>query len=94
MPWALAIVAVWGLAARHLLLAIPGDVVIWASWVYVNPMTKCAWCNGSGRHVLSGKKFFGSCWNPRCQRGVVQRAGSKTVHRAVRGLVTYKKKGQ
>ena len=90
----LAVVAVWGAATRHLLLAIPGDILIWAGWVYVNPFTNCGWCHGTGRHPLSGKKFFGSCWNPRCQRGTVQRFGSKTVHRAVRALMAYRKGGK
>jgi hypothetical protein len=94
MTAVIVIVFIWGLATRNLLLAIPLDVVIWAAWVYINPFTKCGWCKGSGRHPLSGKKYHGSCWNPRCQRGTVQRFGSKTVHRAVRALVTYRRKGK
>jgi hypothetical protein len=88
----LAVVGLWGLASRNLLLAIPLDVVIWAGWVYINPFKNCGWCKGKGRHPLSGRKFFGSCWNPRCQRGTVQRLGSKTVHRAVRALIDYHRK--
>jgi hypothetical protein len=87
----LAAVALWGLATRNLIAAVPADVVIWAAWVYLNPFTKCGWCKGTGKHPLSGKRFFGSCWNPRCQRGTVQRLGSKTVHRAVRALADYRK---
>jgi len=88
----LVVVLLAGLASRHLMIAVPLAVVLWAGWVYVSPFTNCGWCKGKGRHPLSGKKFFGSCWNPRCQRGTVQRAGSKTVHRAVRALVEYRRK--
>ena len=87
----LAAVLAWGWVTRNLILAVPGGVVIWAAWVYVNPMTDCGWCKGKGRHLLSGKKYFGRCWNPRCQRGTVQRFGSKTVHRAARALADYRK---
>jgi hypothetical protein len=61
----------------------------WCAWVYLNPFTDCGWCHGTGRHRLSGRRYRGSCWNPRCQRGQVQRLGSKSVHRAVRTLVAY-----
>jgi hypothetical protein len=87
----LAAVLIWGDATRNLVLAIPADAVIWAAWVYVNPFTNCGWCKGSGKHPLRTKRTYGSCWNPRCQRGTVQRFGSKTVHRAVRALVSYRR---
>jgi hypothetical protein len=87
----LAAVLAWGWVTRNLLLAAPGDVVIWAIWVYLNPFTKCGSRKGTGKHPLSCKKFFGNCWNPRCQRGTVQRLGSRTVHRAVRALVSYRR---
>lgn len=91
MIWIIGGEVVWGVASRHLLLAGPLAVVTWAVWVYVNPMTDCGWCKGKGRHPLSGSRYFGSCWNPRCQRGTVQRAGSRAVHRAVRALVNYRR---
>jgi len=87
----LAGVLAWGWVTRNLLLAVPAAVVIWLAWVYVNPFTRCGWCQGKGKHPLSGRKYFGSCWNPRCQRGTVQRAGSRSVHRAVRALVAYRR---
>ena len=87
----LAAVFIWGLASRNLVLAVPADVVLWTAWVYVNPMKDCGWCKRTGKHPLSGSKYFGGCWNPRCQRGTVQRFGSKAVHRAVRALVAYRK---
>lgn len=94
MIFVLAGVLIWGDATRNLVLAVPADVVIWVAWAYVNPFTDCGWCKGKGRHPLSGRKYFGSCWNPRCQRGTVQRAGSKTVHRAVRALTDYRKRSK
>ena len=91
MTIVLAAVFVWGWVSRNLLLAVPADVAIWMVWVYVNPFKNCGWCKGSGKHPLSSRKTFGSCWNPRCQRGTVQRFGSKAVHRAVRALVAYRR---
>ena len=92
MTAVLAAVLAWGLATRNLILAVPADFVIWAGWVFVNPFTNCGWCKGKNRHPLSGRKFFGTCWNPRCQRGTVQRAGARAVHRAVRALTDYRRK--
>jgi len=91
MTIVLAAVLTWGLATRNLILAIPLDLLIWAAWLYVNPYTSCRACKGTGKHKFRTKKTFGNCWNPRCQRGTVQRLGSKTVHRAVRSLVAYRK---
>lgn len=84
-------VLAWGWVTLNLVLAVPAVAVIWAAWVYVNPMRDCGWCKGKGLHPLSGRRYRGRCWNPRCQRGTVQRLGSKTVHRAVRALVAYRK---
>ena len=94
MTVVLAVVLLWGGASGNLAIAIPLDVVIWCVWLYVNPFTPCAWCKGTGRHGLSSKRTFGGCWNPRCQRGAVQRLGSKTVHRAVRALAEYRRRGK
>jgi len=66
-------------------------VVFWAGWLYVNPFTDCSWCKGTGKNRWRTKRTYGRCRNPRCQRGTVQRLGSKTVHRAVRGLVAYRR---
>jgi hypothetical protein len=87
--WVLGTVFVLGLATHNLILAIPADFLIWVAWVLVNPFTSCGWCKGTGKHRLSGSKYFGSCWNPRCQRGTVQRLGSQTAHRARRALIAY-----
>lgn len=94
MTAVLVIVLIWGVASHSLILAVPLDLLIWAAWLYVNPFTNCGWCKGKGKHPLRTKKTFGNCWNPRCQRGTVQRLGSKTVHRAVRALVDYRRKGK
>jgi hypothetical protein len=88
--WVLGAVLVWGLAEHTLVLAVPLDLVIWVVWLLVNPFTNCGWCKGKGKHPLSSKKTFGTCWNPRCQRGTVQRLGSKAAHRAMRALVAYR----
>jgi len=84
------IVLGWGWGTHNLVLAVPAAFVIWVTWLYVNPFTNCGWCKGKGKHLLSSKKTFGNCWNPRCQRGTVQRAGSKTVHRSKRALTAYR----
>ena len=91
MTLILLAVLLWGFASQNLVIAVPADVVLWTAWVYLNPMLDCGWCKGKGIHPLSGRKYRGRCWNPRCQRGTVQRFGSKTVHRAVRALVAYRK---
>jgi len=92
MTAVLAIVLIWGLASRHLLLAVPLDLLIWAAWLYVNPFTNCRACKGTGKHKFRTKRTFGNCWNPRCQRGTVQRLGSKTAHRARRALIDYRRR--
>ena len=74
-----------------LFLIIAGGVVIYAGWLYVNPFTDCSWCKGTGKNRLRTRKTYGRCKNPRCTRGTVQRLGSKTIHRAVRGLVSYRR---
>jgi hypothetical protein len=90
MIWVLGTVLVLGIATRNLILAIPLDFLIWVAWLLVNPFTNCGWCKGTGKHPLRTKKTFGGCWNPRCQRGTVQRLGSKTAHRARRALIAYR----
>ncbi|HTW00236.1 MAG TPA: hypothetical protein VMF87_08030 [Streptosporangiaceae bacterium] len=89
MIWVLGAVLAWGLATRNLILAVPADLLIWAGWLLVNPFTSCGWCKGKGRHPFRTRRTYGKCWNPRCQRGTVQRFGSKTAHRAVRALRDY-----
>lgn len=91
MTVVLTAVLLWGFGTRNLVLAAPAAVVIWVAWVYISPMTDCGWCRGKGRHPLSGRKYFGRCWNPRCQRGTVQRLGSRSVHRAAGALRAYRK---
>lgn len=80
-----------GVGSGNLVLAVPAAVVTWGAWVMVNPFTMCRWCKGRGLHPLSGKRYRGACWNPRCQRGTVQRLGSKTVHRAWHALRDYRR---
>jgi len=86
-------VLLWGWITANLVLAVPAAFLIWVGWLYVNPFTNCGWCKGTGKHKLSSRKTFGDCWNPRCQRGTVQRLGSKTVHRSKRALIDYRRKG-
>ena len=94
MKWVIAAVLIWGDAEHLLILAVPLAFVIWVAWLLVNPFTNCGWCKGKGRHPLSSKKTFGPCWNPRCQRGTVQRVGSKTVHKARQALIAYRRNGK
>lgn len=90
MIFVLAAVLVWGLAEHTLVLAVPADLVIWGGWLLVNPFTDCGWCHGTGKHKFRTRRTYGQCFNPRCQRGTVQRFGSKSVHRAVRALRSYR----
>ena len=92
MTIVLLAVLMWGWLTANLVLAIPAAGIIWTAWVLLNPFTKCGWCHGTGKHPLSGPKYHGPCWNPRCQRGTVQRLGSKTAHRARRALIDYRRK--
>jgi hypothetical protein len=94
VKYVIAAVLVWGYAERLLILGVPLALVIWVVWLLVNPFTNCGWCKGKGKHPLSSKKTFGSCWNPRCQRGTVQRFGSKRVHRARQALTAYRRNGK
>jgi len=82
----LAVAFVVSYAAGGWILAVPAVLAIWAGWLYVNPYTDCSWCKGTGKHRLSTKRTYGPCWNPRCQRGTVQRLGSRQVHKAVRAI--------
>jgi hypothetical protein len=91
MKYVIAVVLICGIVAHLMIVAAPLALLIWVAWLLVNPFTNCGWCKGKGKHPLSSKKTFGSCWNPRCQRGTVQRVGSKTAHRARQALVAYRR---
>lgn len=91
MKYVIAGVLIWGAAEHLLILAVPLALAVWAVWLIVNPFTNCGWCSGAGKHLLSSRKTFGKCWNPRCQRGTVERFGAKTAHRARQALIAYRK---
>jgi hypothetical protein len=59
--------------------------------LYAWPFRPCSRCGGTGRNRGSNKRRYGTCKGRRCDRGTVQRLGSKTVHRAVRALLTYRR---
>lgn len=63
----------------------------WAVSLYFWPFRDCRRCRGSGRNRGSNRRRYGTCKGRRCQRGTVQRFGSKAVHRAARALVAYRK---
>jgi len=91
MKWVIGFVLLAGWAKHLLILAVPLAVLLWVAWVLVCPFTNCGWCKGTGKHKLSGRKYKGPCWNPRCQRGTVERLGAKTVHRARQALKAYRR---
>lgn len=73
------------------LLALAGALG-YAGSLYIWPMKPCTRCGGTGRNKGSTKKRYGACRARRCERGTVQRLGSKSVHRAVRSLVAYRRR--
>ena len=65
-------------------------VAVWLGRLYFWPFSPCRRCKGTGRNVGSTRKRFGMCG--KCDgSGRRRRMGSKTVHRAVVALVTWKK---
>ena len=73
----------WGTAG--LVLAALALITAWCVWVYACPFTAHRRCNGSGRNVSRKRKYFGQCRSSRCNNGTIQRLGSRTITRAVRG---------
>ena len=72
-----------------LFLLILAAAAAYAGSLYVWPFRPCPRCKGTGRNRGSNRKRYGACKARRCDRGTVQRFGSKTVHRAVRSLIAY-----
>jgi hypothetical protein len=65
--------------------------VIYTGSLYAWPFRPCSRCGGTGRNRGSNRRRYGTCKARRCDRGTVQRLGSKTVHRAVRSLAAYRR---
>ena len=66
-------------------------VAVWAVRAYFWPFAPCWRCKGRKTNRGSTRKRFGPC--KRCGgSGSRQVLGSRTVHRAVRALVAYRKK--
>lgn len=71
------------------LLALAG-VVLYAGSLYVWPFRPCPKCKATGTNRGSNARRHGMC--KRCGGSRhVQRLGSRTVHRAVRSLITYRR---
>jgi DnaJ-class molecular chaperone len=67
--------------SASLILAVIAALALWAGSLYVHPFGRCGKCKGTG-HIRRGPRRRPVC--PRCKgRKRVQRAGSRTVHRAV-----------
>ncbi len=66
--------------------------VVYAGSLYIWPFRPCSRCGGTGRNRGSNKRRYGTCKARRCDRGTVQRVGSRTVHKTVRALIAYKRK--
>jgi DnaJ-class molecular chaperone len=70
--------------SASLILAVIAVLAVWVGWLYVAPFGRCGKCGGRGT-IRSGKRRVKVC--PRCKgRRRVQRAGSRTVHRAARRI--------
>ena len=61
----------------------------WTISLYAWPFRPCPACKGSGTNRGSNKRRHGPCRRCKGSRHV-QRIGSRTVHRAVRGLIKYR----
>lgn len=71
-------------------LIIAADLAAYAAWAYFHPFRPCPRCRGTGNNRLSTKRRSGPC--RRCDgRRQVQTLGSRTLHRAVRGAVSYRR---
>lgn len=83
-------VLLWGVVEHLLILAIPLAFLLWAVRAYFWPMAPCWRCKGKKASRGSTKKRYGRC--RRC-KGAGERwaIGSRTVHRAVRSLVAYRR---
>jgi len=69
-------------AVTGLLIAGLTAFAAWAASVYLYPFRHCGRCGGTGRRKGSTRRRFDLC--RRCSgTGRVQRAGSRTAHRAV-----------
>jgi len=73
-----------------LILLIAGGVIAYAVSLYWWPMRPCRRCGGTGTNRGSNRRRFGQCKKCGGSRSV-QRIGSREVHRAVRGAVSYRK---
>jgi DnaJ-class molecular chaperone len=67
-----------------LILLITGTVLAYAVSLYFWPMRPCRRCGGRGTNPGSNRRRFGACKRCGGSRSV-QRLGSRTVHRAIRG---------
>lgn len=76
--------------SAHLIEVIGAAAVAWAVRAYFWPYAPCRWCKGSGTNRGSSRKRFGDC---RWCHGTRKRQvlGSRTLHRAVRGAVAYRR---
>jgi DnaJ-class molecular chaperone len=64
-------------------------VIGWWAWhAWFHPFRPCPRCHGKGTNPGSNRKRHGDCRRCHGTRRV-QRIGSRTVHRAVRAIVTY-----
>jgi hypothetical protein len=91
MTVVILVVLFTGWVTHWLIVAVPAAFVTWVAWVLVNPFKDCGVCSGRGRHGLSSKKTYGWCWNPRCQKGTVQRFGSRAVASAVQAFIGWRR---
>lgn len=65
-------------------------VVGYAAWAYFHPFRPCPRCKGKGTNRGSTRRRSGRC--KRCGgTRQVQARGSRALHRAVRGTVTYRR---
>lgn len=72
-------------------LVVTACLTAWMVRAYFWPFAPCRTCKGSKTNKGSTRKRFGKC--KRCGgTGSRQVLGSKTVHKAVRAVVKYRKK--
>lgn len=70
-------------------LIVTADALAYAAWAYFHPFRPCPRCQGSGTNRLSTRRRSGRC--TRCGgTRQVQTAGSRMLHRAVRGAASYR----
>lgn len=89
--WLFAAAVLGGVVLQSLALVVVFLAIAWAVCAWLWPFAPCWRCQGRKTNKGSTKKRFGPC--KACDStGSRQVIGSKTLHRAVRSAISYRRK--